>query len=280
MKILEIYISPSITPSIRPFLNHTTTTLQQSVQASDPESLFRNGVSSLHKEFSLLAVSCLYHTSVVFHFYFYPHLILCIFEMKSSKIEEELQGSPRTFVSEVGPVTSGPRGWRPKSGGQDSSFAFPGDPFEFQRQPGVIMSPSLSAYSRTSDSGRNRGGAQRQKVSYGYRRREDSHRSRSRSPVQARSDSPLFISDNEEGDEADDDKNDEHDEDDDAGSSFSLDPNEAPNPEPISERAENNCICPISLTCPARENNLIDCRTLVVEKQWWIERTEKTVKSM
>jgi hypothetical protein len=44
---------------------------------------------------------------------------------------------------------------------------------------------------------------------------------------------------------------------------------------PCAGRLAPDCVCPTSLKCPARENALIDCRTLVLDyKKWEIRERE------
>ena len=121
-----------------------------------------------------------------------------------------------------------------------------------------------AAYSRREHRVHDRSGARRQRTRYG----DSTHtpRSRSRIPHQnaqntrAERDS-LFVEDAKHDD----------DDEDDAWSDCSLEVAIKPEqPEPTSNSLESvSCICPVSKSCPARDDKLIDCRTLVVEKEWW-----------
>jgi hypothetical protein len=59
----------------------------------------------------------------------------------------------------------------------------------------------------------------------------------------------------------------------------SPEPPRPPSPLPPSAgRLARDCACPTSLICPARENPLIDCRTLVLDyKKWEIRERENHV---
>lgn len=47
-----------------------------------------------------------------------------------------------------------------------------------------------------------------------------------------------------------------------------------PAPPVVAPRLPGNCLCPVNLNCPAREDHLIDCRTLVVEWKKWNVRPD------
>ena len=129
-----------------------------------------------------------------------------------------------------------------------------------------------AAYSRREHRVHDRSGARRQRARYGHS--THTPRSRSRIPNRNAQDTcverdSLFVEDEKHG----------QDDEDDAWSDCSLEVAIKPEqPEPTSNTLEPaSCICPVSKTCPGRDGNLIDCRTLVVEKEWWTQwdRTTK-----